>query len=238
MPAPSISLYRQADNEHEALAKAHMPMVRRVAMHLKVRIPPLMELEELIQVGMVGLVEATHAFDPARGIDFEHFALSRIRGAMLDELRRLSSTTRSSLAFRKQENQASRKLMAALGRPPTHAELADAMGTTLDEFHRQRGNAHSTTIHPFESVDDEVMDLPADPEKQPEALLEKSQFIENLVAAIDTLDERSRTVLSLYYVETLSLREIGEIMSVSESRISQILTATVKKLRKRLDLEE
>jgi RNA polymerase sigma factor for flagellar operon FliA len=214
-----------------------MPMVRRVALHLKVRIPPLMELDELIQVGMVGLVEAARAYDPARGIDFENFALSRIRGAMLDELRRLSSATRSSLAFRKEENRASRQLIASLGRPPTHAELADAMGTSLDEFHRQRGNAHSTTIHPFESVDEEVMDLPADPEKQPEALLEKTQLIEGLVAAIDSLDERSRTVLSLYYVETLSLRDIGEIMSVSESRVSQILTATVKKLRKRLHLE-
>ncbi len=214
-----------------------MPMVRRVAMHLKVRIPPLMELDELIQVGMVGLVEAARAYDPARGIDFENFALSRIRGAMLDELRRLSPATRSSLAFRKKESQTTRQLMASLGRTPSHSELAKAMGTELDEFHRQRGNAHSTTIHPFESVDEEVMDLPADPEKQPEALLEKTQLIEGLVAAIDSLDERSRTVLSLYYVETLSLRDIGEIMSVSESRISQILTATVKKLRKRLDLE-
>jgi RNA polymerase sigma factor for flagellar operon FliA len=237
VPASSIALYQQADNQHEALARAHMPMVRRVALHLKVRIPPLMELDELIQVGMVGLVEAARAYDPSRGIDFENFALSRIRGAMLDELRRLSSSTRSSLAFRKEESQASRSLTASLGRPPTHAELAEAMGTSLDEFHRQRGNAHSTTIHPFDSVNDEVLDLPADPEKQPDALLEKAQLIEGLVAAIDSLDERSRMVLSLYYVETLSLRDIGEIMSVSESRVSQILTATVKKLRKKLDLE-
>jgi RNA polymerase sigma factor for flagellar operon FliA len=111
--ARDVSLYEQVDNRHESLIMGHMAMVKRVAVHLKARIPPFMELDELIQVGMVGLIEAARSFDPTKGHEFEHYALSRVRGAILDEVRRQSFLPRSAVAFNKNENEAVHVLGAA-----------------------------------------------------------------------------------------------------------------------------
>ena len=118
-------LYEQVQNNHESLIVAHMGMVKRVALHLKVRIPPFMELDELIQVGMIGLLEAANAFDPSKGIEFESFAHSRVRGAILDEVRRLSFLPRSAVSFNKSHNESTHVLVSELGRQPTQAELTD-----------------------------------------------------------------------------------------------------------------
>ena len=99
----ALKLYRPAPSATEALVREHMPMVKRVAVHLKVRLPPFMDIEELVQVGMVGLIEAAQAFDPAKGEEFERFALSRIRGAMVDEVRRMTGMPRSAVAFQRTE---------------------------------------------------------------------------------------------------------------------------------------
>lgn len=234
--ASDISLYEQVQNPHEALIMAHMPMVKRVAVHLKARIPPFMELDELIQVGMVGLIEAARAFDPTKGFEFEHFALSRVRGAMLDEVRRQSFLPRSAVAFNKTENEAIHVLSAELGRAPTQAELAEFMGKDLEEFHKERGQAKRFETYSMEVVTEEVMSMPADSSLQPEVMVEEGQFMQVLVGAIDELPERERLVISLYYVDELNLKEIGQVLGVSESRVSQILSGVVKKLRKQLQL--
>ena len=111
MVAPT-RLYEDVRNNSEALVLAHLGMVKRVALHLKVRVPPFMELDELIQVGMIGLLEAARAFDPAKGIEFESFALSRVRGAMLDEVRHLSFLPRSAVAYNKSETKATNVLQS------------------------------------------------------------------------------------------------------------------------------
>ena len=134
-------LYEQVQNNHESLIVAHMGMVKRVALHLKVRIPPFMELDELIQVGMIGLLEAANAFDPSKGIEFESFAHSRVRGAILDEVRRLSFLPRSAVSFNKSHNESTHVLVSELGRQPTQAELAEHMGKDIEEFHKERGQA-------------------------------------------------------------------------------------------------
>lgn len=234
--ASDISLYEQVQNRHEALIMAHMPMVKRVAVHLKARIPPFMELDELIQVGMVGLIEAARAFDPTKGFEFEHFALSRVRGAMLDEVRRQSFLPRSAVAFNKTENEAIHVLSAELGRAPTQSELAEFMGKDLEEFHKERGQARRFETYSMEVVTEEVMSMPADSSLQPEIIVEEGQFMQVLVGAIDELPERERLVISLYYVDELNLKEIGQVLGVSESRVSQILSSVVKKLRKQLQL--
>ena len=234
--ASDISLYEQVQNPHEALIMAHMPMVKRVAVHLKARIPPFMELDELIQVGMVGLIEAARAFDPTKGFEFEHFALSRVRGAMLDEVRRQSFLPRSAVAFNKTENEAIHVLSAELGRAPTQAGLAEFMGKDLEEFHKERGQAKRFETYSMEVVTEEVMSMPADSSLQPEVMVEEGQFMQVLVGAIDELPERERLVISLYYVDELNLKEIGQVLGVSESRVSQILSGVVKKLRKQLQL--
>jgi RNA polymerase sigma factor for flagellar operon FliA len=232
--ASTISLYEQVDNRNESLIIAHMPMVKRVAIHLKARVPPFMELDELIQVGMVGLIEAARSFDPTKGFEFEHFALSRVRGAILDEVRRQSFLPRSAVAFNKGENEAVHVLAAELGRAPTQSELALFMGKDLEDFQRERGQAKRFETLSMEVVNDEVMGMPGDSAMQPEVMVEEAEFMDAVVDAIDELPEREKLVMSFYYDEGLALAEIGSVLGVTESRVSQIHTKAVLHLRARL----
>jgi RNA polymerase sigma factor for flagellar operon FliA len=228
---PSTRLYQEVQNNSEALVMAHLGMVKRVALHLKVRLPPFMEVDELIQVGMIGLLEAARAYDPSKGIEFENFAHSRVRGAILDEVRRMSFLPRSAVAINKSHNEATHSLAAELGRTPTQAELAEHMGKDIDDFHKERTQANRFETYSMEVVTDEVMSLAADSSTQPEAIVEHEDFMQALVEAIGDLPEREQLLMNLYYVEELNLKEIGEVLGVTESRVSQLITATVKKLR-------
>ena len=235
---PSIRLYEQTgDRGEEALIMEHMAMVKRIAVHLKARIPPFMEVDELVQVGMIGLIEAARSFNPTKGVAFESFAHTRIRGAMIDEVRRLSFLPRSAVAFNKSHSSASQALASELGRAPTQAELAEFMGMELDSFEKDRGAARQFETYSMEVVADEVMNLPEQTNRQPDAIVEEAEMMEALTDAIDGLPERDKLVISLYYVEELNLREIGEVLGVSESRVSQILSANVKKLRAQLNAD-
>jgi RNA polymerase sigma factor for flagellar operon FliA len=235
--AVNTRLYEDAHDNSEALVLAHLGLVKRVALHLKVRIPPFMELDELIQVGMIGLLEAARAYNPTKGIEFESFALSRVRGAILDEVRQLSYLPRSAVAFNKSENQATNALASELGRAPTQAELADHLGDDLDLFQKRRGNAKRFETLSMEVMTDEVLGIADERSRQPDAIVEHQQFMGAVADAIAELPERDQLLMSLYYVEELNLKEIGEILGVTESRISQLLTAIVKKLRESLKIE-
>ena len=228
---PSTRLYQEVQNNSEALVMAHLGMVKRVALHLKVRLPPFMEVDELIQVGMIGLLEAARAYDASKGIEFENFAHSRVRGAILDEVRRMSFLPRSAVAINKSHNEATHSLAAELGRTPTQAELAEHMGKDIDDFHKERTQANRFETYSMEVVTDEVMSLAADSSTQPEAIVEHEDFMEAVVGAIGDLPEREQLLMNLYYVEELNLKEIGEVLGVTESRVSQLIIATVKKLR-------
>ena len=228
---PSTRLYQEVQNNSEALVMAHLGMVKRVALHLKVRLPPFMEVDELIQVGMIGLLEAARAYDASKGIEFENFAHSRVRGAILDEVRRMSFLPRSAVAINKSHNEATHSVAAELGRTPTQAELAEHMGKDIDDFHKERTQANRFETYSMEVVADEVMSLAADASMQPEAIVEHEDFMEAVVGAIGDLPEREQLLMNLYYVEELNLKEIGEVLGVTESRVSQLITATVKKLR-------
>jgi len=225
-----VSLYEEDKGNEEGLVLSHMPLVRRVAVHLKARIPPYMEIEELVQVGMVGLIEAAQNFDVTRGVSFELYALRRVRGAMLDEVRRQSFLPRSAVAFKRSEQDALHALEGQLGRRPSDLELAEFMGESADTYQRRR-DASSRSSTSIEMVNDEIVNVPMDASFQPEALVEKSQALKHLSLAIDKLEERARLIMSLYYVDELNLKEIGSVIGVSESRVSQILSATVEKLR-------
>jgi RNA polymerase sigma factor for flagellar operon FliA len=231
--AASLALYEQGESQQESLVRAHMPMVKRVAVHLKARIPPYLDVEELVQVGVVGLIEAARAFDRSKGVDFELFALRRIRGAMLDEVRRQSFLPRSAVEFKRNESEALRALEGQLGRRPSEAEIAQFMGESLGDFQRLR-DASLRSATSMDAVDEELMSLPMDASHQPEVLAEKAQLTQQLAAAIETLNERHRLVMSLYYVDEMNLKEIGAVLGVGESRVSQILTAVVKKLRQQM----
>jgi len=235
--ASSTRLYEQISDDSEALVMQHLGLVKRVALHLKVRIPPFMELDELIQVGMIGLLEAARAFNPDKGVDFENFALSRVRGAILDEVRQLSYLPRSAVAFNKSESRATDALSTELGRAPTQIELAEHLGDDIESFHKKRGNASRFETFSMEVVADEVMGIADERSRQPEAIVEHADFMRAVTQAIADLPERDQLLMQLYYVEELNLKEIGEIVGVTESRVSQLLTATVKKLRTSLHIE-
>jgi RNA polymerase sigma factor for flagellar operon FliA len=229
--ANSTLLYEQVQNNSEALVMAHLGMVKRVALHLKVRLPPFMELDELIQVGMIGLLEAARAYNPGKGIEFENFAHSRVRGAILDEVRRLSFLPRSAVAINKSHSTATHELAAELGRTPTQAELADHMGKDIELFHKERTQARRFETYSMEVVTEEVMTIADDSSQQPDMIVEEAQFMDAVTDAIAQLPEREQLVMQLYYVEEFNLKEIGETLGVSESRVSQILSSVVKKLR-------
>ncbi|MFM1928646.1 MAG: polymerase sigma factor FliA, partial [Pseudomonadota bacterium] len=179
----------------------------------------------------IGLLEAAKSYDPTKGIPFEHFAHSRVRGAIIDEVRRMSTLPRSAVAIHKQHNEESRQLSSALGRAPSQAELAASLGQDVDEFQTDRRKAAQFQTVYLEDVAEQAFSVPDEQSRRPDVQAEESQFVEALVAAIDQLPERDRLVMSLYYEEELNLKEIGSILDVSESRVSQILSANVKKLR-------
>ncbi len=230
-------MYGTCKPKGEELVMAHLGLVKRVALHLKARIPAFMELDELVQVGMIGLLEASRAFDPGKGIEFENFAHSRVRGAMLDEVRRLSFLPRSAVAFNKEHNTTVHALAAELGRTPTQAEIAEYMGKDLEDFHKERGKAKRFETYSMEVVTEEVMTIADDSSQQPEVIVEEAQFMDAVTDAIAQLPEREQLVMQLYYVEEFNLKEIGETLGVSESRVSQILSSVVKKLRGTLKVD-
>jgi|TARA_B110000908_G_C10184152_1_gene417163 RNA polymerase sigma factor for flagellar operon FliA len=209
----------------------YIGLVKRVALHLKGRLPNFMELDELIQVGMIGLIEADKSFDASKGVDFEVFAKNRIRGAILDQVRKMSYLPRSAIVSIRDHNEASAALTGELGRAPSQAELADFMGKDADTFQKERTHAHRFQTVSLEAQTIDSVDLPTGHGNEPEQELVEEQFMGALAASIGNLPERDRTIVALYYVEEMNLKEIGAVLEVSESRVSQILSACVSKLR-------
>jgi RNA polymerase sigma factor for flagellar operon FliA len=160
-----------------------------------------------------------------------------VRGAILDEVRRLSFLPRSAVAINKSHSEATHELAAGLGRTPTQAELADHMGKDIELFHKERTQARRFETYSMEVVTEEVMSIATDSSQQPEAIVEHQEFMGALTDAIGDLPERDQLLMNLYYVEELNLKEIGEVLGVTESRVSQLLTAVVKKLRGTLKVE-
>jgi RNA polymerase sigma factor for flagellar operon FliA len=197
-------------------------------------------LQDLINTGVIGLVEAFSNFDPNRGVKFETYAVPRIRGAILDELRALDWVPRSTRARTREIDRANVSLENAYGRKPTSAELAKELDCTVSELMAAIGDASSSTILSLDETvyrEDDNHQIPrietVKDKTRDTALgdLEKSELRAFLVTAIDRLTEQEKLVIALYYFEELTLKEIGEVMSISESRVSQIHTKAVLKLR-------
>jgi RNA polymerase sigma factor for flagellar operon FliA len=224
---------RRASQNNDELMQ-HLGLVKRVALHLKTRLPNFMELDELIQVGTIGLIEAAKSFDDSKGVEFEVFARTRIRGAILDQVRKLSYLPRSAIANIRDHNEATSMLSGELGREPSQSELADFMGKDLDSFHKERTHAYRFQTVSLESQLPDTVDMPSADLNEPEANLEGGQMLEALAGSIESLPEREKTIVSLYYVEEMNLKEIGAVLDLSESRVSQILSSTIKLLRQDL----
>ena len=227
----SIDAYKRQLLDFNSSTSSQYSLVKRVAYHLSSRLPSNIAIEDLVQAGMEGLLQAQKVFDASRGINFELFAKTRIRGAMLDEVRRISFSTRNVISTKRKQDEIIRDLTQRLGRQPKNIEVAGELGISIEEYESDRllaGSAEfvSTDESPdaFEEIDES--------RGSPEAQLEQAEDIGALASAIEKLPERSQQILALYYQEEMNLKEIGEILSVSESRISQILSETAGKLRK------
>jgi RNA polymerase sigma factor for flagellar operon FliA len=220
------------------LVVEHEPLVKRIAFHLMSRLPASVQVDDLVQAGMIGLIEASRKFDPEQGASFETYAGIRIRGAMLDEIRRTDWTPRSVHRKAREVAEAVRKIENEKGRDARDVEVAEAMGLGLDEYHKILQDATGCRIFSFEDPGSVGEDGLAQTHRQPNQPLENLQncdFKQGLAGAIKGLPERERLVMALYYDEELNLREIGEILGVSESRVCQIHGQALIRLRARME---
>lgn len=218
----------------EQLVTAHAGLVKRIAHHLAARLPSNIEIDDLIQSGMVGLLEAAGNFDASRGASFETFAGIRIRGAMLDDVRKQDWTPRSVHHKQRQVSAAIRRIEAEKGRPAESAEIVEAMGITLNEYHDILQDTAGCQIFSLEETLQDhggVREAEDTEAALPDQSLDRLQFRRALAAGIDRLPEREKLVLSLYYERELNLKEVGAVLGVSESRVCQIHGQALLRLR-------
>jgi RNA polymerase sigma factor for flagellar operon FliA len=209
----------------------YLAMVRRIAVHLRPRIPAYIELDDMIQLGTLGLMEAEKSFDPGQGVSFENYAKARIRGAIIDEARRLSDVSRLAIRNSKLHTEYSARLANSLGRQPTHREVAEALGIDVATYEEQR--LHATQLNMLELdalLEEDGFDI-ASESHEAYATVAQSDVKSVIETAIAQLDTRKQLILQLYYVEEMTLKEIGAVIGVNESRISQILSGTLKELK-------
>ncbi|BBL34579.1 RNA polymerase sigma factor FliA [Nitrosomonas stercoris] len=215
------------------------PLVKRIAYHMMARLPASVQVDDLIQAGMIGLLDAIGRYEGSYGRQFESYAAQRIRGSMLDELRGADWLPRSLRKKMRQIETAMRTLEQRLGYSPSEQEIADELEVSLSEYQemlQEAGGGQLIYYEDFqESEEDHFLDhLCNDQSNEPlEQLLEKN-LRELLVDAIEKLPEREKMVMGMYYEQDMNLREIGEVLSVSESRVCQIHTQAISRLRTRL----
>lgn len=226
----------QAGSTDELIIK-HAPLVKRIAYHLMGRLPETVQVDDLIQAGMIGLLEAGKNYDASQGASFDTYAGIRIRGSMLDEVRRSDWTPRSVHKKSRMVTEAIKKVENITGRDAKATEIADHLGVSIDEYNKILQDSVGCKVFSVEQLTESGDQVFVDAEKdsvQPFDLLGKEHFQQALAQAILRLPERERLVVSLYYEEELNLREIGEVLNVSESRVSQISSQAMLRLRSRL----
>ena len=223
--------------DKSALLEQHTVLVKRIAYHLLARLPASVLVDDLIQSGMIGLLEAANNFDNSKGASFETFAGIRIRGAMLDEIRRGDWVPRSVHKNSRMISEAIKSLEAAYGRDVTDVEVSEKLNISINEYHQILNDVSSGKILGIDDlgVSEDVIGIAhSDQHNEPYANIEHSNFKKSLAECISSLPEREALVLSLYYDEELNLREIGQVLDVSESRVSQIHSQAMHRLKARM----
>lgn len=222
----------------ENLISENIDLVKRIAHHLSARLPSNVELDDLFQAGMIGLLEAAGNFDPTKGASFVTFAGIRIRGAMLDEVRKIDWTPRSVYRKYREVSNMIRSIEAEHGRPAEGHEVATGLGISLDEYHAILRDTSGCRLFSLDETLSEPglgRELPSSTTATPEQVLNQNEFRSELAAAVEKLPEKEALVLSLYYERELNLKEIGEVLGVSESRVCQIHGQALIRLRSMVD---
>ncbi|MCP5206454.1 MAG: RNA polymerase sigma factor FliA [Hahellaceae bacterium] len=235
--ANGLLMYKDVRSQQsDDLVQQHAHLVKRIAQHLLARLPASVQLDDLIQSGMIGLLEAARKYDATKGAAFETYAGIRIRGSMMDEIRRGDWVPRSVHRNTRRVADAIRSVEARVGRDARDKEVADEMGISLDDYYECLQDSAGGRLFSFEDVlESGETALAADEsENTPFDGLRQENFKRELASAIAALPEREKLVLSLYYDDELNLKEIGEVLSVSESRVSQIHSQAALRLRARL----
>ena len=221
--------------DHQALMRRHLPMVRRIAWHVHGSMSTLVEVEDLVQIGLVALVEALAAFEDRGQVTFEQYLATRLRGAMIDELRRQATITRGAMRRKRVYQDAVAALTRDQGYAPSDAQVADKLGITVEKLRQDYATAEPVR---FDSIDDVYSDegpwFMSDAPDPFVALAEADQR-DLLVAAIEDLPEREALVIQLYYVEELNLEEIGHVLGVGQARVCQIKKSAHDRLKRALD---
>lgn len=229
-----------AASERDALLMEHLPTVRYIARRIHERLPQHVDLDDLVSAGVVGLIDALSKFDYTKKVHFKSYAQFRIRGAILDSLRTLDWSPRELRRKGRAVEEAIRSLTQRLHRAPTEQEIAAEMKLSLAEYQQLLGDLKGLEIGSLhmerseDSGDEELAYIPGSPEEDPLFRCLKGEMKQRLADAIDELPEKERLVLTLYYYEELTMREIGLTLGVVESRVSQIHSSAVLRLRSAL----
>ncbi|OPX25870.1 MAG: hypothetical protein B1H02_00260 [Candidatus Latescibacteria bacterium 4484_107] len=248
---PSEALVQEAygkqksPRDRERFLVEYLPLVQLIAGRLAVGLPSSVHLEDLIHSGVIGLIEAMNHFDPSRGVKFETFATPRIRGSILDELRALDWAPRSTRAKSRFLDRVAGRLENELGRSATEEELAESMGLSLEEFWKTLNEVRSTMISSLDEsafINDEhsevlLVDTIEANVDNPLTALEREELEDFLSDSIGELPEQERLVIGLYYYEELTLKEIGEVLGVTESRACQVHTKAILRLKGKLRIK-
>ncbi len=227
--------------DRNAMIKQYQPLVRRLAHHMMAKLPANVQVDDLIQVGLLGLSEALTRYEAAQGVQFETFATQRIRGAMLDELRENDWMSRGSRKSQKEIEQAMRRLEHTLGRTPIESEIAAELKMPLADYQTLLGKVRGTQLVYIEDMtrgnddDDSFLDRHvADEEADPLSMLRDQRIRQALVQAIKNLPEREQFIMSMYYEQDMNLKEIAAVLEVTESRVCQLHSQSIARLRAKM----
>lgn len=233
-----MSVYDINIESREEKILKYLPLVKFIAGRIMVKKIPYLDIDDIYQYGVIGLIDAIDRYDPLRGVKFETYASIRIRGEIIDEIRRQSWVPRSVVEKITRLNEKREQLKATLNRDPSDAELAYSLDISLEELRKSEGYVNYLSLVSLEDViyesDDEeflysVVENESSP--KPDVILEEKEKLEILKKSIDMLDEKDRILLNLYYNEKLTLKEIGKILKVSESRVCQLHSRAILRLR-------
>lgn len=224
-------------SDGNALVQTHGPLVRRIALHLLTRLPSSVQLDDLLQAGMIGLLEAARHYDAAQGASFETFAGIRIRGAMIDELRHYDWTPRSVHRKAREVAEGIRRIEESTGRDARDSEVAAYLNLSIEEYHQVLQDTLCCRVLSIEELlesGDSAWERCTKGSAEPVEGLTRDRFVTALTDAIASLPDRERLIISLYYEEQRNLKEIGAVLGVTESRVCQVQGQALLRLRARL----